>query len=87
MEGREFQSLGAAALKDLPPIVESLIEGTVRSPELEDRRAREGQYNEVRSERYVRARPCRVLKVKRRILYLILELIGSQCNCGRTGVI
>ena len=35
--GREFQSLGAVALKDRPPKVDSLVRGTVRRLDLRDR--------------------------------------------------
>ena len=41
-EGREFQSVGAATLNDLPPIEESLDLGTARRPESEDLSLRDG---------------------------------------------
>ena len=36
VEGKEVQSFGAATLKNLPPLEESLNLGTARRPELED---------------------------------------------------
>ena len=84
--GGEFQSLGAAALKDLPPTIERLLHGTARSPVPEDLREREGQYRWRSSLRCVRARPWRALKVRRRSLCLEREDIGNQWSWWRMGV-
>ena len=84
--GKAFHSLGAAAEKAWSPFSFNRVAGTFRTIWSVDLSVLVGWGRVMRSERYGGDRPCRALKVNRRILKLILNLTGSQWRDIRTGV-
>ena len=84
--GKLFQTHGAVNVKALSPYVFNFVEGTTASLEFDDLSFLIGSYSFVKSEIYRGLVPFKALKQIVAILYSILALIGSQCNCSRSGV-
>ena len=79
--GSAFQIYGAYTGKARSPTVLRCADFTLRSFWLSERRDRVGAYQVSIETKYCGASLFKHLKVSNPILYLILKIIGSQCNC------